>query len=341
MLMDRSRIGIIAIVLLILIGSFIVFKPILGGVTAGFLLAYICLPLSRLTAKYTRSKFLAGLIPVILLIPTLMIGYVVLTEMIQSIVAMLSTPEFSSLLSWLENLISDFLSKFGVEARIDISKLVSEAVSKLSLESFISYIGRAANFFIEIFVAASTSYYVIVDGDSAYRKVRNIFSRENRWIFDLFSSKIKVFLDGFLYGYVVTALFQGVSSALLYYITGFEYWIALSFYTFLFGVLPILGAPLIYIPAAIYRAYHGMYLQSLIILVYGTIFLVIIPTFLLFPKLTGEKEKVHPLLLLIGIIGGPMVFGTIGLIVGPFLLSLVSLSLEIIPEIKLESKTKP
>ena len=43
------------------------------------------------------------------------------------------------------------------------------------------------------------------------------------------------------------------------------------------------------------------------------------------PKLLGKKAKIHPLLILLGTVGGVFFFGPIGIIIGPIILSLTTL----------------
>ena len=47
------------------------------------------------------------------------------------------------------------------------------------------------------------------------------------------------------------------------------------------------------------------------------------------PKLIGEKAKVHPVLILIGVLGGLKAFGLIGIILGPLILALLVTFLQI------------
>jgi len=47
------------------------------------------------------------------------------------------------------------------------------------------------------------------------------------------------------------------------------------------------------------------------------------------PKLVGDRAKVHPALILLGIFGGITVFGTLGVIIGPLILSMTLVILNI------------
>jgi predicted PurR-regulated permease PerM len=50
------------------------------------------------------------------------------------------------------------------------------------------------------------------------------------------------------------------------------------------------------------------------------------------PKIIGDRAKVHPVLVLLGVLGGLKFFGFIGIIVGPVLLALLVAFMKIFEE---------
>ena len=53
-------------------------------------------------------------------------------------------------------------------------------------------------------------------------------------------------------------------------------------------------------------------------------------------KLVGKKSKIHPVIVLLGLFGGISLFGIIGLILGPLILSIAITIIENIPKLKLK-----
>ena len=103
----------------------------------------------------------------------------------------------------------------------------------------------------------------------------------------------------------------------------------------LFALIPVLGPWVIWAPASLFMLIQGisqdsssLILKAIGLFIYGAI-IVSTSDNILRPKLVGDKAKVHPILILIGTIGGLVVFGPIGVIFGPLVLSLTSVIFEV------------
>ena len=73
-------------------------------------------------------------------------------------------------------------------------------------------------------------------------------------------------------------------------------------------------------PAAIIKFFQQDYVSSTGILLFGALIVGTVDNFIK-PKLVGKRAKVHPAIILIGIIGGIKLLGFIGLIMGPLILA--------------------
>ncbi len=96
----------------------------------------------------------------------------------------------------------------------------------------------------------------------------------------------------------------------------------------LLAIVPVLGAFVVWIPAAISLALEGSWGKALILTVWGGVIVGGIDN-LLYPILVGNRLKMHTVLAFISVVGGLMVFGPSGLVVGPVVLTITSLLLEI------------
>jgi predicted PurR-regulated permease PerM len=88
----------------------------------------------------------------------------------------------------------------------------------------------------------------------------------------------------------------------------------------LLAVVPILGAFVVWIPAAVFLALEGHWAKALILTGWGGIVIALIDN-LLYPVLVGERLRLHTLLVFIAILGGLTLFGASGLILGPVVLA--------------------
>ncbi len=122
------------------------------------------------------------------------------------------------------------------------------------------------------------------------------------------------------------ALIQGAIltvTFLIFNIQGAFLWGAIAT---IFSFLPVVGAPLIWVPAAIILLFQENYIAGIAILAAG-VFIGVIDNFLR-PVIQERVGELHPLLSLLGIVIGVPLFGLIGIVIGPLLLSYFVLTVE-------------
>ena len=92
--------------------------------------------------------------------------------------------------------------------------------------------------------------------------------------------------------------------------------------------LPVVGAPTLSIPASIILFANGHTLKGALLLIYGMVFITYVDNFL---RMIINKRiaNTHPLISVIGVFIGIPLFGIVGLVFGPLLLSYFLLLLEI------------
>jgi predicted PurR-regulated permease PerM len=93
-------------------------------------------------------------------------------------------------------------------------------------------------------------------------------------------------------------------------------------------VVPVLGAFVIWIPAAVFLVLEGSGGKALLLTIWGAIVIGGIDNFL-YPMLVGRRLKVHSLIAFVSIVGGLIVLGPSGLILGPVIFTVTRVLLEI------------
>ena len=96
----------------------------------------------------------------------------------------------------------------------------------------------------------------------------------------------------------------------------------------LMALVPVLGAFVVWMPAALFLALEGSWGKALILTLWGLIVVGTIDN-LLRPILVGKRLKLHTILAFISVVGGLILFGPEGLIVGPAVLAITTVLLEI------------
>ena len=93
----------------------------------------------------------------------------------------------------------------------------------------------------------------------------------------------------------------------------------------LLALVPVLGAFIVWIPAAVFLALEGSWGKALVLTAWGAVVIGLIDN-LLYPSLVGNRLRLHTLVVFIAILGGLSVFGAAGLFLGP---ALVTVALEL------------
>jgi predicted PurR-regulated permease PerM len=129
-------------------------------------------------------------------------------------------------------------------------------------------------------------------------------------------------------GIPVVAVAQGIVGLLGYWLIGVEepfFWFGV---TCIAGMLPVIGAALAYIPLTIIFLADGAIGQGIAMAIYGFGIIGTVDNILRF-SLLRKIGDVHPLTTVFGVIIGLNLFGFIGLIFGPLLISMFNLLLRI------------
>ena len=129
-------------------------------------------------------------------------------------------------------------------------------------------------------------------------------------------------------GIPLVAFFQAIVALLSYLIVGVSdplFWFVI---TAIGSMIPFVGAALGYVPIAILLLSQGQDWQGIFILIYGFAIVGITDNVLRL-YILQKLSSVHPLITLFGVVVGVPLFGFIGLIFGPLLISLFLLILKI------------
>ncbi len=132
-----------------------------------------------------------------------------------------------------------------------------------------------------------------------------------------------------VYGTVVVAGIQGALSGLMFWWLGLPSPVLWGLVMGLLAIVPVLGAFVVWVPAAILLALNGAWVKAAILTVWGGGLVATIDN-LLYPVLVGNRLRLHTVPTFIGVVGGVFVFGVPGLVLGPAAISLTMVLLQIL-----------
>ena len=89
------------------------------------------------------------------------------------------------------------------------------------------------------------------------------------------------------------------------------------------SIIPVLGAPLVWVPVVIAFFLMGAYWKALLLGLWGALVVGSIDN-VLRPLVVGSREKQHPVLIALAAIGGTYAFGPMGILLGPLVVSLAA-----------------
>lgn len=145
---------------------------------------------------------------------------------------------------------------------------------------------------------------------------------------NLLGEKIRKMVMANAIGIPVVAIGQGIIALIGYLIFGAPSAILLFALTCVGSMLPIVGAAIIYIPVCIFMIAEGNVGPGLGLAAYCLIVVGLTDNLLRF-TLLKKLENIHPLNTIFGIIMGINLFGFMGLIFGPILISITILLIQV------------
>ncbi|MDZ4403602.1 AI-2E family transporter [Prosthecobacter sp.] len=145
---------------------------------------------------------------------------------------------------------------------------------------------------------------------------------------DRIFSRVSDTIHATIYGTLTVSSVQGLLGGLMFWWLGLPAPMLWGVVMALLAVVPVLGAFVVWIPAALLLTLEGSYGNALILTLWGLIVVGTIDN-LLRPILVGKRLKLHTILAFMSVVGGLIQFGPAGLILGPAVLAVTTVLLEI------------
>ncbi len=130
-----------------------------------------------------------------------------------------------------------------------------------------------------------------------------------------------------VYGTLAVSLLQGALGGLMFWWLGLPVPLFWGGVMALLALIPVLGAFVVWIPAALYLLAQGDWEKALILTLWGTLVVGTVDN-LLRPIIVGSRLKLHTVLAFLSVFGGLILFGPAGLILGPVILTITTFLLQ-------------
>ena len=222
-----------------------------------------------------------------------------------------------------------------IERQLDLAGTagsISSNLTKLGTSVLLTSISQLLNLVLTFYML----FFFLRDRRGIVRKLQSLSSltsSETRHVLSRFVDTI----HATVFGKLVVAAVQGTLSGLMFWWLGLPLPILWGAVMGMLSIVPVLGAFVVWVPAAIYLALEGDWGKALILTAWGVGVVATIDN-ILYPILVGDRLKLHAIPTFIGAIGGILAFGAAGLILGP---AIVSVTLALINILQRRFRQKP
>ncbi len=286
-------------------------------------------PFQRRLRKRMKESIAAGILTImlffIIVIPLVIIAH----SLIQQASEIYTTTN-------IENIKELFINQLN----IDISESTQNYINSIT-KTAVSYILTRVsalifslpNLIVGFFIMLFIIFFALRDGEKLVTRITSLIPLEENYK-KRFQKKLTTSIESLFYGTVTVAAIEAIVAMIGFYFLGVPAPILWAFIIGLTALIPGIGATLVWVPMTIISYVQGNISQAIAIGLFGFLILSTLIDTVLRAKIMGMRAEIHPLIIVIGVLGGLASFGFIGMFIGPLVLSLFELVLEIYTEKK-------
>ena len=339
------------IFLVLIVVSFLIIKPFLTAVLTGIILSYIFHSIHLRINKKIPDKNFSSLITslLVILVITLPLFFVLNTVSQEAYTTYLLSrqklasnpfltecqPEDKTVCRF-SNIISDKINDPQVKYYLDTT--IKDTTTKIT-ENISNILFSIPIFILDLFIILFVMFFLFRDGKIFVDKVERIMPLKDRYRKHVFK-KLNEMAYAVIYGSIIIAIIQGTLAGLGFFIFGLPSPMLWGIVMIFAALIPYIGSSIIWFPAALMLIFNGytnaesiLVVKGILLMLYG-IFVVGTIDNILKPKIIGDKSGLHPVLVMLGVVGGLKFLGFIGVIIGPMIIAMLVTFIKIYEEEK-------
>lgn len=326
---QRVRLGFFVLLLLLIIflaGKIV--APYFAYLVVSAIIAFATYPVYKFFCKKFKNKNMATIFMLVIIILVLIIpSAFLLKELVKQGSATLNNMNLGSI----ERLDAVIQERFSIQLDLQGSfNTLARSTQNFLINQSLSVLSSIADVVIGLVVMFFSLFYFFRDGKKIYKNIASILPLEQDHR-DLLFGEMKLITNAVVYGQLLAALAQGLLGGIGFAIFGIPNAVFWGFIMALTSFFPVVGTPLVFVPAGILQISAGNYVSGIGILVYGFVLVANIDN-VIKPMIISDKSRLNPALILISVIGGIKAFGFIGFIIGPMVIALLIAFLEVFKE---------
>ncbi|NCN52228.1 AI-2E family transporter [Candidatus Parcubacteria bacterium] len=308
------------------------FMPFGTAVALAAIIATICYPIYErvriMTPRHNSSVaalITTFLVVCILLIPLSILGMFIFREAAE-IYSLVNKPDSSIALQQgivnVEHIVQRVIPSF----KLDLAGYIQQGARLITSNIAAIFTGTASTIFL-FFLTLISTFYFFRDGKEFTKyliRVSPLPDEQDSAILKRLARSIR----SVALGTVLVALIQGTLTAIGFAIFGFDRFVLWGTIAAFGALIPGIGTSVVFIPAIIYLLATGSYLSAVGLSIWAALAVGLIDN-LLGPYIISRGGTLHPFFILLSVLGGLAFFGPIGFVVGPVILSLFKVLIEL------------
>lgn len=336
-------VGLLAAALVALYLCWLMLQPFIEVLLWAVVLVIVFMPVHRRVRARVGSPGWSAmlsclLVVVVILVPLTLVALAITREMAHIAQGLQAKPGEAGAGGMAGILESPYVDRAlnWVGQYVDLSQFNSQQFIADRLKSFggtiagrtLGLVGGVVGIVVEIFFVIFTMYYLFRDGERMREGVYNVLPLDDRRAHEIIDRTQEV-ISASVYGVLVIALIQGALGGLAFWALGLPSALLWGVVMVFLSMIPMAGAFVVWVPAALYLVITGDYVKAIILTVWGALVIGSVDNFLR-PKLVGEKTRLHELIIFFSVLGGLQVFGVIGLVLGPVVVAIAIALLDVL-----------
>ena len=306
------------------LGAYFLLYPFLQFLVFALLLTYMLHPLTKWLQVRIRSRSRVALLMILLFLVAVLLPIVYVTAQlvreVRTTVSMVTeSPDRYVHLEKAERWIARLTGE-PADLHAYRNQLVTQ-VRGFLVKAAPDFLGSISELLLGFFIMLFVMFYSLQTGRGSLERVRAVIPLAPN-LKDKLIEEIKSVTRAVIYGQVVTALIQGSLGGIGFLIFGVSNAVLWGFIMIVLSFLPLIGTPIIWAPAGIVLILSGATARGIGLLLWGGILVMNVDNFLK-PRLISGQSNIHPVVVLLGVLGGLKLFGFIGLVAGPLILALL------------------
>jgi len=331
----------IGLLLAVVALSIALFRPFIAPIALAFMASIVVRPidtwfLKRLNHRRTLAALLTVFFVLIVVLAPLSVLIQQITVESFNFYTEVRGGDVSSF-DHIKNYIVEPIQKIVPDFNPDIEGTVKSLADGLVANASQIFSGTAS-IALSIFIAIVALFYMLRDGDKFRKSIVELSPLADVYDNDIID-KIERAVNSVIRGSMFASLLQGTLTALGFVIFGVPHALLWGTLAMVASLLPNIGTALVIVPGILFLLAQNSVMAAVGLGIWGLIAVGTIDN-IVTPIVVGKGFTVHPLLVLLSVIGGLAFFGPVGLFLGPLVIALLSALVEIYKLIILDDENK-